>query len=126
MLKRYSDFMTRTLLILILLTLVGCQKTRADYRNAIARDVCNTMSECGKVGPDGRFANLDDCETQMRDRYNGLWPAQKCTDRIDPEKFQQCRTRALTRACDGNLLDAVSFRLKCGANDVCTAEPPTP
>lgn len=117
--------MRRTLILLtVAVALCGCEKTRADYRNEIARDVCGAMMDCGKVGPDGKFANLDDCTTELRDRYNGLWPAKKCTNRIDPAKFNQCRSRALTKACSGNLLDAVSFRIECGANDVCTAEPP--
>ena len=114
----------RIALVLIVFA-VGCQKTRADYRDDIAHAVCAKMQTCGKVGQDGRFANMDDCQTKMRDRYNSMWPAKKCTGTIDHQKFGQCRTRAVTNACDGNLLDGVSFRMECGAGDVCIAEPPS-
>ena len=112
-------------LVLFAVMICGCQKSRADYRDDIARSVCQKMQTCSKIGEGARFANSDDCQTKMRDRYNDMWSAKKCEQRIDARKFAECKTRALTNACDGNLLDGVSFRLACGAGDVCTAEPPS-
>lgn len=107
-----------------LLAAPTCHKSRADYRDDITNAVCAEMARCSKVGPEGRFASLDDCRTEIGARYNKQWSAKKCEQRIDPQRFEACKTRAVTNACEGNVLDAVSFRLECGADDVCIAEPP--
>lgn len=111
-------------LIALILVAVSCEKTRADYRDDIAAAVCSELQQCQKIGPDGKFANLDDCRTELSSRYNKMWSAKKCEQKIDPKKFQMCKSRATTNACSGNILDDVSFRLECGANDVCIADPP--
>lgn len=105
----------------------SCKTSRADYRDDIAGAVCSQMQQCGKFGPDAQFADYDDCMTEVRGTYNDLWPADECSDgRIDPERFEQCKSRAVAKACDENILDALSFRLECGAGDVCVAEPSKP
>ena len=111
-------------LVIALILCAGCQKSRADYRDDVARSVCAQMKTCQKIGPDGKFANFDDCVTDISSRYNKLWSAKKCEQRIDPQKFAACKSRAMANACDGNVLDALSFKIECGANDVCIAEPP--
>ncbi|MFP4596638.1 MAG: DUF6184 family natural product biosynthesis lipoprotein [Persicimonas sp.] len=109
---------------LLLLGLVGCEKSRADYRDDIAGSVCDQMRDCEAFGPDGEFADYDDCLTEVKSTYNDMWPADECGGgRIDAQAFEQCKSRAVANACDENILDALSFRLECGADDVCTAEP---
>ena len=105
----------------LMLTAVSCQKSRADYRDDIAGAVCAQMQGCDKIGEGKRFANLDDCRTQLAARYNKQWSAKKCEQKIDPAKFASCRSRAVTNACGGNFLDDISFSIECGANDVCVA-----
>jgi hypothetical protein len=122
--------MRRSLLIclvtlLFLTGLWGCQTTRADYRDDIAESVCDQMQQCNAFGgEDAEFADYDDCMTEVKATYNDMWPADECGNgRIDPTKFNQCKSRAVSKACDENILDALSFRLECGAGDVCVAEP---
>ncbi len=103
--------------------LVGCHKTRADYRDNIADAVCSQMKKCGAIGgANAQFADTDDCVTQVRSTYNDLWPADQCSDgRIDAKRFDECKRRAVAKACGGNILDTISFRLECGADEVCVA-----
>lgn len=109
---------------LVVVALAGCKQTRADYRDDIAGSVCQQMRECNAFGPDADFADYDDCVTELESTYNDLWPADECSNgRIDQARFDQCKKRAVSQACDENLLDMVSFRLECSADDVCVAEP---
>lgn len=109
---------------LLAVALAGCKTSRADYRDDIAESVCQEMQQCNAFGKDAHFADYDDCVTEVRNTYNDLWPADECSNgRIDDAKFKQCKQRAVSQACDGNILDMVSFRLECGAGDVCVAEP---
>ncbi len=117
---------TPVILSLMLLGGLGCEKSRADYRDDLAGAICREMQGCEKIGPDQKFKNFDDCRTEMSSRYNKLWSAKKCEQRIDATKFGACKTRAVTNACSGNVLDAISFSIECGANDVCVAPEPTP
>ena len=102
----------------------GCKQTRADYRNDIADAVCSEMKQCGALdGEDAEFADYDDCVTELRETYNDLWPADQCGGgRIDAQKYDQCKKRAVSSACDDNILDMLSFRMECAADDVCVAE----
>ncbi|QDG49925.1 hypothetical protein FIV42_03965 [Persicimonas caeni] len=121
--------MKRSLLItlgatLLVVSLSACETTRADYRDDIAQSVCQQMRECDAFGKDAEFADYDDCVTELESTYNDLWPADECSNgRIDKAKFDQCKQRAVSQACDENILDMVSFRLQCSADDVCVAEP---
>lgn len=100
---------------------VSCKQTRADYRDDIAESVCDQMKQCGALGgEDAEFADYDDCTVELKEKYNDLWPAEECGGgKINDQKFNQCKQRAVSQACEGNLLDALSFRLECGAGDVC-------
>lgn len=110
--------------LLVAVGLAGCQTTRADYRDDIAESVCQEMRACDAFGPDAQFADYDDCVTELKSTYNDLWPADECSNgRIDEARFRQCKQRAVSQACDENILDMISFRLECSADDVCVAEP---
>jgi hypothetical protein len=112
----------RYLVVLTLfVALSGCKKTRADYRDDIAGAICAEMQKCDGIGTGKRFENFDDCQVELSAQYNRRWDADSCENKIDPERFKACKARAVQDTCGGNLLDDLSFAIKCGAGDVCTA-----
>ena len=107
------------LFLALAVLMTGCfEPDREGYRDMAAADYCAEAERCNNLG---NYDSVDDCEVEMRSTFNDFWPASECSDgRIDPDAYDSCMNRALTHACDGSLLDGLSFADRCRASRVCT------
>lgn len=96
------------------------RETRVQY---IANEACKRFDECGNIGEgDGNtYPNMDECRSDMENKFYDLWPANECSDgRIDQAAYDNCVDRAQVYSCDDNLFEFISYYNECNADDVCT------
>ena len=90
---------------------------------AISDTACDRFEECGLIGSedDDVYASMDECETDMRQQFYDLWPADECNrGQMNARSYQDCDQRAETYACDQNVFEFISYYSQCNADEVCT------
>lgn len=83
-----------------------------------AGSVCDYYERCDDIGEGKTYASRNACMIDYRGTFQDAWPANKCTDNINPDGYDQCLGRIEITQC-GNLLDLANVVLNCGSNTVC-------
>lgn len=95
---------------------------REEYRDDIARSLCNRAIECDTIGEDKRYKDYDECMQESRKDIDDVWPEDRCATSIDPTQFDVCNDKAATATCQavGGFVALLDFLATCNANRVCT------
>ena len=102
----------------------GCGSDAASTQPA-ARDqasvaACNYYARCMMVGSGLKYANSEDCLTQVKASFQTAWPPEQCTT-ISATGINNCVTAINIASCN-NLSDIVNVLLsKCTQAAVCTS-----
>jgi hypothetical protein len=99
----------------------GAPTSQPAARDQAAAAACAYYMRCGQIGAGLKYASADDCTTQLKAYFNGVWPQDTCTS-ISATGFNNC-IGAINIAECGSLADFLNVTLnKCTAANVCATD----